>query len=272
MRVLSLVCSILRSKFFWVFTPIAALGMWVWITQYPLVRTAYGSLTLPLRALQYAMDPLRSVAGDIANQVGEKQDKGVAAAYLERHGIWSVLAGARAAKLPLVEQALAVALVKQESGFSYLAKNKRSSACGLYQFIKTTGEQYELPWWSCMDPLGNAKAGAYSMMDYRKLPAMKAINIKAKGGFRASGRCLYLMHFYGPNNGCSKDRLGVWPKVSKRFVKTATSSLTILRRYERESQTWFWAKTVLVVLLLIVLFFSAWICNGLTTRALPRRA
>ena len=86
--------------------------------------------------------------------------------------IWSqqsvvraVLFYSRKEKLSIEHQAVLLAIVEIESGFNPMARAATTSACGLFQFIKATGERYGLKREDCMDPWLNAKSGIEHYLD-----------------------------------------------------------------------------------------------------------
>ena len=78
--------------------------------------------------------------------------------WMQRESVRAILFYARKAELPLEDQAALLAIADIESGFNPIARAPTSSACGLFQFVKKTGEHFGLSRAECMDPWENAKA------------------------------------------------------------------------------------------------------------------
>ncbi len=190
---------------------------WVWIGNIPLIRLSYGGVVLPWRSLQYYLSVHKTDAVNLQDSffsaLGSGKDN-----FFRRVGIWSVLKSMREESLSIEDQAIILAIVWQESRFLSFAKNKDSSACGLYQLVAATGLQHELKWWRCMDPVANARAGTALYRRYKvKSPA-----------FAERLRCSYLKHYYGRASGCGSDPAGIWKRVGSSMVKRANLALRTL--------------------------------------------
>lgn len=224
----SFIAATLRSRFGRWCWLVALFLLWVWIWNIPLIRMSYGGVVLPWRSFQYIVSAHRSDAVKLKDNFfdnpGRNRNR-----FLRRVGFWAVLRSLRAADLSLEDQAIALAIVWQESTFHTFAKNKDSSACGLYQLISATGLQHKLPWWRCMDPVANATAGTALYQRYKV----------AASSFSERLRCSYLKHYYGRGHNCATDPSAIWAKVGARTVKRADQALRVLREIEREqSRQW----------------------------------
>jgi hypothetical protein len=142
--------------------------------------------------------------------------------FLQKVGIWAVLKSMRERALSIEDQAIIMAIVWQESRFHAFAKNRSSTACGLYQLIAATGLQHELKWWRCMDPLANARAGTALYHRYR-------LN---NGSFLERLRCSYLKHYYGRGSGCGNDPSRIWQRIGTSTIRRANLALETLRSIE----------------------------------------
>ncbi len=79
--------------------------------------------------------------------------------WAQREGVRAILYHARKAGLPIEDQAVLLATADVESGFNPMARADSTSACGLFQFVKRTGEMFGLRANDCMNPWENARAG-----------------------------------------------------------------------------------------------------------------
>ncbi len=79
--------------------------------------------------------------------------------WIQRESVRAILYHARKAGLSAEDQAVLLAIADIESGFNPLARAPTTSACGLFQFVRRTGELFRLPVEKCMDPWENARAG-----------------------------------------------------------------------------------------------------------------
>lgn len=120
--------------------------------------------------------------------------------WAQREGVRAILFHARKAGLSIEHQAVLLATAEVESGFNPMAKAATTSACGLFQFVKKTGEAYKLRQEDCMNPWLNAAAGVkHYIENYEKRVAN---NLKAEGGAERVFEMYegtYYMHHDGPN-------------------------------------------------------------------------
>lgn len=191
---------------------------WIFLTGLPVVRLTYGGVIFPLRYLQYQLTGSRAAASVVA--IGQPLGQGNSWEQpFTKVGVWAVIREAERAGLTREEQALALAIARQESSFYFTAKNRSSSACGLYQFITATGTSQGLPWWACMDPVKNARAGARIMKRYRQVSGIRWFDFSKVVETERAARCYYLLHYYGLGNGCSRDREGIWRRVGPAVTR-----------------------------------------------------
>lgn len=78
--------------------------------------------------------------------------------WVQREGVRAILFHARKAGFAIEDQAVLLAIADIESGFNPMARAPTTTACGLFQFVKRTGEIFGLPQSECMDPMANARA------------------------------------------------------------------------------------------------------------------
>lgn len=87
--------------------------------------------------------------------------------WAQREGIRAILYHSRKNGLSIEDQAVLLATAEVESGFNPMAKAPTTSACGLFQFIKKTGQLMGLQPNHCMNPWLNAQAGiAHYLTNY----------------------------------------------------------------------------------------------------------
>ena len=83
--------------------------------------------------------------------------------WAQKESIKAILFSAK--DLDLSHKAALLATAEVESGFNPLAKANTSTACGLFQFIKSTGRAYGLNQSNCIEPRRNSKAGVSHYLD-----------------------------------------------------------------------------------------------------------
>ena len=214
--------------------------LWIWIANIPLIRLAYGGIVLPFRALQYEFSLSKPLALAVGDAIGYGERSST---YVQRIGIWAVVREAERAELTQFETALALALVRSESSFAPQAKNKESSACGLFQFIEGTGQMHDLSWWECMDPIANARAGAASLVfERQRRPQQADSNLRV--------RCSFMTHYYGGKNPCDQDPQGMWGKVGARISHDIERLIPVLKDPP------YWGWQLARILALGLLFFA----------------
>jgi hypothetical protein len=107
-----------------------------------------------------------------------------------------------ATRPPVAVSAAILAIAWVESGFNPHARNPHSSACGIFQFVKGTGEGYGITPDRCTDPRVNAWAGVRHLTRiYERwvLPSMPSTDAVPGELQRAEQiyRLLYAHHYHG---------------------------------------------------------------------------
>lgn len=127
--------------------------------------------------------------------------------WMQRESVRAVLFHARKAGLSIEDQAVLLATVDIESGFNPMARAATTSACGLFQFVRKTGEMFQLPPSSCMDPWLNAKAGVdHYLYNYERRVAAQVAGLQgAERAFRTFELSYYLHHDGPDSNNPSND-------------------------------------------------------------------
>ncbi|MBN8549971.1 MAG: transglycosylase SLT domain-containing protein [Deltaproteobacteria bacterium] len=116
--------------------------------------------------------------------------------WAQRESVRAVLFHARKAGLPLEDQAVLLAIADIESGFNPMARAPTTSACGLFQFVKRTGESFSLSASDCMNPWLNAKSAVehYSYNYERRVRRQVEDLSGAERVFRTFELSYYLHH------------------------------------------------------------------------------
>ena len=121
--------------------------------------------------------------------------------WAQREGVRAVLFQARRAGLSIEDQAVLLATVEVESGFNPMAKAPTTTACGLFQFVKATGQAYNLAQADCMDPSANAKAGiAHYLDNYNRTVANQVSHLEGPEKVFKTYELSYYLHHDGPNS------------------------------------------------------------------------
>lgn len=126
--------------------------------------------------------------------------------WLRRITIRTIIVESRKNGLDTSAVAVLLATADRESGFNPFAKARKTTACGIFQFIDKTGKTFDLSAEGCMDPVQNTRA---EIRHFRQI--MRAIEPKLAGlapverlvmMFRQS----YCRHHDGQNSrSCSND-------------------------------------------------------------------
>ena len=223
--ILRTIARVLRHRFGW--TTLGAILIFLWLSGVPLIRLTYSAFVLPLRSAQYCLSIHRNDAIRLDRITRLSPSNGTVKRFLERLALWTVLRSLRARGLSLEKQAIALAIVRQESAFRFYVKNPDSTACGLFQLISASGARHDLPWWRCMDPVANARAGT---------AFFRALMPPAPDDLPAAVRCAYLRHYSGPASSCAKDPRGIWKRAGKRLTGRTMVFLKALRQIEEEER------------------------------------
>jgi hypothetical protein len=218
-----IVAAVLRRP--WGRRTVVGVLLVLWFTGVPLIRLCYSALMLPLRSLQYSVSSDRRDAKQLSEYTGLTAGHGAIQSFFDQVGIWAVLRELRREELSLQNQAIALAIVHQESNFRFYVKNPQSTACGLYQLIAASGEAKKMPWWSCMDPLANTQAGT---------AFFRQVSANAPKDFPSAMRCAYLKHYYGPAHKCANDPKGIWKSIGSRVTAQGVIYLKALQKLEAQ--------------------------------------
>jgi|GEM_PF-2293258 len=134
------------------------------------------------------------------NRTGTRELIGVGAPeWMQREAVRAVLFHARKAGLSIEDQAVVLATVDVESGFNPMARAPTSSACGLFQFIRQTGETFGLPPAKCMDPWLNAQAGiAHYIVNMERRINSEIQSLTGAERVMRSFELSYYLHHDGP--------------------------------------------------------------------------
>lgn len=124
-----------------------------------------------------------------------------------REGVRAVLFHARKADLSIEHQAVLLAVVEVESGFNPMAHAQITSACGLFQFIRETGQRYGVSQEECMNPWINAQAGIRHYVDnYERTVAPRVKDLAGPEKLFKTFELSYYLHHDGPaSSNPSKD-------------------------------------------------------------------
>jgi len=121
--------------------------------------------------------------------------------WIQKEGVRAVLTSAKKYDLGLHHQAALLATVDIESGFNPLAKAPTTTACGLFQFVRRTGEAYGMNQSSCMNPWINADAGIRHYIDnYSKRVENKVQDLDETEKLFRTFELGYYLHHDGPNS------------------------------------------------------------------------
>lgn len=119
--------------------------------------------------------------------------------WAQREGVRAILFNARKSGLGVEDQAVLLAIAEIESGFNPMAKAETTSACGLFQFVKKTGEQFGLAQENCMNPWLNAMAGVqHYVINYQKRVQDSVSDVAGPERLFRIFEISYYMHHDGP--------------------------------------------------------------------------
>ncbi len=121
--------------------------------------------------------------------------------WTQREAIRAVLFHARKAGLSLEDQAVLLATVEVESGFNPMARAPTTTACGLFQFVKKTGEIFGLKQEDCMNPWLNAYAGVkHYLSNYQNRVADQVTDLQGAERVFRTFELSYYLHHDGPQS------------------------------------------------------------------------
>jgi hypothetical protein len=120
--------------------------------------------------------------------------------WIQKEAVKAVLFHARKAGLSIEDQAVLLATVEVESGFNPSARADTTSACGLFQFVKATGDSFNLSQSDCMNPWLNARAGvAHFVKNYQRSVESKIEGLTGPERVFRTYELTYYLHHDGPN-------------------------------------------------------------------------
>jgi hypothetical protein len=152
--------------------------------------------------------------------------------WAQREGVRAILFNARKSGLGIEDQAVLLAIAEIESGFNPMAKAESTSACGLFQFVKKTGEQFGLAQENCMNPWLNAMAGVqHYMVNYQKRVQDSVTEVFGPERLFRTFEISYYMHHDGPASSNPSNDV-------KAIVVTGTAFLfKVYQILQRESES-----------------------------------
>ncbi len=120
--------------------------------------------------------------------------------WMQREAVKAVLYHAKLEGLSIVDQAVLLATVEVESGYNPMARAPTTSACGLFQFVRGTGQLFGLSPSECMDPWRNAEAGIqHYLANYREKIEPKVAELRGPEKIYQTFVASYFMHHDGPD-------------------------------------------------------------------------
>lgn len=121
--------------------------------------------------------------------------------WTQREAVRAILFHARKAGLSIEDQAVLLAIVDIESGFNPTAHAPTTTACGLFQFVKRTGEIFGLSQSECMDPWKNAQAGiAHFLYNYERRVSPAVKDLQGAEKLFKTYELSYYLHHDGPES------------------------------------------------------------------------
>jgi Transglycosylase SLT domain len=167
---------------------------------------------IPNSTVNKIVDASHFTRGYNAEKVDQKDSRELlnvgAPRWSQQASIRAVLFNARKADLSIEHQAVLLSIAEIESGFNPMARTPTTSACGLFQFVKATGERYGLTRKDCLDPWENAGAGIAHYMDNFENKLQK-IALPPEGSERAFRlfELGYHLHHDGPQSKSASDKV-----------------------------------------------------------------
>lgn len=121
--------------------------------------------------------------------------------WVQRESVRTILFQSRKAGLSIEDQAVLLAIADIESGFNPMARAPTTTACGLFQFVRRTGEMFSLPHSGCMDPAANAKAQIdHYLSNYERRVKSKVENLQGTERVFRTFELSYYLHHDGPES------------------------------------------------------------------------
>lgn len=121
--------------------------------------------------------------------------------WTQRESVRAILFNARKSGLGIEDQAVLLAIADIESGFNPMARAATTTACGLFQFVKRTGELFGLSQADCMNPWRNAEAGiAHYLYNFDRRVAPALANTEGTERLFRMFELSYYLHHDGPES------------------------------------------------------------------------
>jgi hypothetical protein len=121
--------------------------------------------------------------------------------WAQRESVRAILFNARKAGLGIEDQAVLLAIADIESGFNPMARAATTTACGLFQFVKRTGETFGLSQSDCMNPWLNAEAGiAHYIYNFDRRVAPELRSTEGTERLFRMFELSYYLHHDGPES------------------------------------------------------------------------
>ncbi len=140
-------------------------------------------------------------AEDVDRSMGRELLRVGAPIWAQRESVQAVLYHARKVGLSLEDQAVLLSVVDIESGFNPFARAATTSACGLFQFVKRTGELFGLAQSNCMDPWKNAEAGvAHYLYNFNRRVQPSIAELQGPERLFKTFELSYYLHHDGPES------------------------------------------------------------------------
>ena len=159
-----------------------------------------------------------------------------APAWVQREGIRAILYQARKAGLSIEDQAVLLAIANIESGFNPFAQANISTACGLFQFIQSTGEMMALKSAECMDPWKNAEAGVNHYIANFEARVRRSVEnlVGTERAFR-SFELSYYLHHDGPASSNPSNEVKAIVIDGSQFLFSAYHALQKEAEFEKSA-------------------------------------
>ena len=147
--------------------------------------------------------------------------------WTQRESVRAILFEARKAGLSLEDQAVLLAIADIESGFNPFARAPTTSACGIFQFVKHTGEAFSLSPSECMDPWQNANAGVQSYLyNYQRKVLKEVAGLSGAERVFRTFELMYYLHHDGPESSNSSVEVKAIVLNGSQFLFKAYRALT----------------------------------------------
>lgn len=154
--------------------------------------------------------------------------------WVQREAIKAILSASREAGLSLEHQAVLLATAEVESGFNPMANAATTTACGVFQFIRTTGKSFGLEASDCLSPSLSATAAiAHYMRNYKKRIEERVASVKGPEKMFRMFELSYYLHHDGASSADPSDELKATVLAGTPFLFKAYE---ILQREENQRQ------------------------------------